>query len=234
MANEERANCTHHEKIEEYHEYALGTCMYCGQVRRYDRLDIRVPPRIVEIGRINGVEVNGIPNRIKESVAVEEKKSDKPEKPAVAREEVVIRDRKWYQAHKKEMIEDLITMGYDAFMEKWKVKWQIVSHLKSDELYKSRVGLGELSVKKEKDPKSSKAKSPKSPKSPPEPLGELPFKIKVISAEDKLISLGTFTVEAASELPAFPSFNDSWPFPVQEKWLEVYLQIRKLELEKKQ
>jgi len=162
---------------------------------------------------------------------VAENESVKSEEPAAAAEDVAVRGKGWYQAHKKEMIEDLITMGYDAFLEKWKVKRQIVSHLKSDELYKSRVGLGELPVKKKKEPKSSKAKSPKSP---PEPLEKLPFNLKVISAENKLLSLGTFTVEAASELPAFPSFNDSWPFPVQEKWFEVYLDLRKLELEKKQ
>jgi hypothetical protein len=23
-------------------------------------------------------------------------------------------------------------------------------------------------------------------------------------------------------MPQFPEFNDSWPFPVQIKWLEVY------------
>jgi hypothetical protein len=29
-------------------------------------------------------------------------------------------------------------------------------------------------------------------------------------------------------LPPFPAFNDSWPFLVQEKWLEVHLEMRKL------
>jgi len=32
-----------------------------------------------------------------------------------------------------------------------------------------------------------------------------------------------------SILPAFPEFNDNWAFPVQEKWLEVYKELRQLE-----
>ena len=35
-------------------------------------------------------------------------------------------------------------------------------------------------------------------------------------------------------LPPFPTFKDFWPFTVQEKWFEVYLELRKLELENKQ
>ena len=214
----------HHWIIESYVEYvSRGTCK-CGAVRFFANDFSKESSKLAEdYNKKEGKEGSGHMVKENESVKLEES--------AVAREDVVVGGRGWYQSHKKEMIEDLITMDYDAFLEKWKVKRQIVSHLKSDELYKSRVGLGELPAKKGKEPKSSKAKSPKSP---PEPLGELPFKIKVISAENKLLSLGTFTVEAASELPAFPSFNNSWPFPVQEKWFEVYLDLRKLELENKQ
>jgi len=214
----------HHWTIENHVRYiSRGTCK-CGAIRFFAN---NFSKEAIELAKqYNEKEgKEGLGHMDKENEPV------KPEEPAAATEDVVERGKGWYQAHKKEMIEDLISMGYAAFLEKWKVKRQIVSHLKSDELYKSRVGLGELPVKKKKEPKSPKAKSPKSP---PEPLEKLPFNLKVISAENKLLSLGTFTVEAASELPAFPSFNDSWPFPVQEKWFEVYLDLRKLELEKKQ
>lgn len=32
--------------------------------------------------------------------------------------------------------------------------------------------------------------------------------------------------EGANGLPAFPEFNDSWPFIVQEKWLSSYVELR--------
>uniref|UniRef100_A0A6M3IRS5 Uncharacterized protein n=1 Tax=viral metagenome TaxID=1070528 RepID=A0A6M3IRS5_9ZZZZ len=41
-----------------------------------------------------------------------------------------------------------------------------------------------------------------------------------------LVSLGTFTVEAASELPAFPAFNDNWPMLTQIEWLQTYRVLR--------
>ena len=181
MPNEERLNCPHYEKIEEFSGFALGTCIYCGQVKRYDRLDIRIPPSIVIIGRFNGAV----------ATAQEEVTS--------SLEKVAGSGRAWYQSHKKDMIEDLITMDYDAFLEKWKIKRQIVSHLKSDKLYKSRVGQTELPVKMERK-------------------------------ENKLLSLGTFTCEAASELPAFPPFNEQWSDYVKTNWFETYQALKGLEV----
>jgi len=218
---------SHHWVIESYVEYvSRGTCK-CGAVRFFANDFSKESIELAEdYNKKEGKEGSGHMVAKNESVKLEES--------AVVTEDAAVSGKGWYQSHKKEMIEDLITMDIDDFYKKWPIKRQVLSHLKSDKLYKSRVGVGELPVKEKKEPKSSKAKSPKSPKSPPEPLEKLPFKLKVISAENKLLSLGTFTVEAASELPAFPSLNDSWPFIVQEKWLEVYLQLRKLELEKKQ
>ena len=210
----------HHWRIKSYVKHiSRGTCD-CGAVRFFANDFSKESVKLVEdYNRKEGKEGSGH--------MVAQIESVKPEESAVVTEEAVVSDRGWYRSHKKEMIEDLITMGNDAFLEKWKVKRQIVSHLKSDDLYKSRVAQTEVPAKRGRKPKHSEVESPKSP---PEPLEKMPFKLKVISAENKLLSLGTLTVEAASELPAFPEFNEQWSDYVKTNWFETYQALKELEI----
>lgn len=116
-----------------------------------------------------------------------------------------------YRKHKREMIEDLIALGNQAFLEKWKVHGSIISHLKSDPLYKSK-----------QDGKAPADKQPEhDTKLPKNDTGKPSLATKV-EKSDHLVSLGTFKVEVANELPDFPAFNPKWKKQVQLKWLEIY------------
>ena len=39
------------------------------------------------------------------------------------------------------------------------------------------------------------------------------------------MSLGKFTVVAASELPPFPDFDSAWPMLTQIEWLKTYKEL---------
>jgi len=56
-------------------------------------------------------------------------------------------------------------------------------------------------------------------------LGEKPHKEKSQPKGNRLVSLGTFTVEAASELPPLPAFNSNWDWMVQLRWLDTYREL---------
>jgi hypothetical protein len=110
----------------------------------------------------------------------------------------------WYKSHKKEMIEDLITMGYDAFLEKWKVKRQIISHLKSDKLYKSKVP----------------AEIPRAEKTNHCHKGPPSLEAVVEGLKPK----------RTKELPEFPEFNEQWTELVKVKWIEAYQALKEVEV----
>ena len=75
-----------------------------------------------------------------------------------------------------------------------------------------------------------KARKPKADKAPRRvhvtetKQEELPSDTKV-SKGNRFLHLGTFTVEEANELPAFPEFNDSWPELVQLRWLDTFKEL---------
>ena len=106
------------------------------------------------------------------------------------------------------MIADLLTMDHKAFKEKWKIKRQIISHLKSDPLYKSRIpgNTHPKKVVKENPIRRTRGSSPS---------------IEQVAEALRRSNNG--------QLPPFPEFNDSWSFMVQEKWLEVYQVLKGLE-----
>ena len=169
----ETTTCIHQEKIEALdHGLQHGTCKICHQVRGYDSRDDHQPPKVIKLGRINGRIVLPSPNDIpslapqeaaelkaaKKAIAAEKPGATEKEKVAdIPTEKPISKGRQWYQERKKEMIEDPIIMENAAFMEKWKVNRQIISHLKSDKLYLERVAPAEtLGVRVSKSKHSGK------------------------------------------------------------------------------
>ena len=252
--------CQHEEKIENVGRgISYGTCSKCDQIRQYDTLNEKNPPKIIRLGRINGVivapkegEIKQLPSEEaaelevarEEGVHIAEQKNEdiatKVEAPGNKRqksskvckecpfyelydeapwcnskrwpsrvpmrlrppyripekEPTDRRGKEWYYAHKKEMIEDLISMGNTAFLEKWKVHSSIISHLKSDKLYKIREGT--------------------LPKPPPE---RKPRRKSVGYGLAAAIPIEPVT---GSLLPAFPPFSDKWTEMVQLRWFDTY------------
>jgi len=167
----EVTTCSHQEKISSMVDgIETGECSICHQVRRYDRREPKAIVEITRLGRIEGKLV--IPNpKEKYHLSAEEtaelleaRKDGKPiSKPATptSPESPVGTGREWYQAHKKEMIEDLLTMDIDAFYKKWPIKRQVLSHLKSDILYRKRIAGREATQelkKGEGEPRQKKVK----------------------------------------------------------------------------
>lgn len=229
--------CHHNENIEKSSDSGveMGECRVCHQVRRYDyRNSPRPVIEVIKLGRINKVIVEPAARDTlnitsKEMAALEAAiKEPTPETKQPARESqrpvtesveppdnigikggVELKEgifhvepqtsRQWYQEHKREMIDDLITWErtmdhkelVGAFVNKWKHKPQILSHLKSDKLY------AKLAAKR-KD--------------------ELVTPIKTDAKE----------VKTATSI-SFPPFDPSMPESVQCKWLESYVEIRRME-----
>ena len=199
--------CVHREMIEEYHQYALGVCTICGQIRRYDRLDSKQLPRIVKIGRINGVQTLERPPK-----EVIEVVKNKPEVDSIAQSELAPAKRKYkarrsprdFEANKEAIVEDYNTLTLKEFFAK-----QHLSYARWTEL-KKKWGV--------------KGKNQRKAKSLPD------VKVAETHRGNPLVSLGTFTVEAASELPAFPTFNELWSDFTKQAWFETYLELKELEV----
>ena len=221
--------CIHLENISNVeHGVEEGICEKCHQVRRYQRDEGKGDKqkrisRVIKLGRIDGMAVIPGPKDIID-VSPEEKaelKAAGDESSAKHASNDIHANpgddtsgpprqpggREWYQENKKEMIADLLVMDKDAFKEKWKVKRQIISQLKRDPLY-TEVSPGNSSSKES----NRKAR--------PVGSGTGSFIQEVSEALGKL---------EKDQLPPFPSFNESWSFMVQEKWLEVYLELRAME-----
>jgi len=242
VSNEERANCPHHEKVEEFHEYALGTCIYCGQVRRYDRLDIRIPPRIVKTGRLNGVEVSVIPNRIKESVEV---KQDKPEKTAIFRNIPEVTDMTQDSdplpvpprpevppgsnlRQKMMLSHDYYESNKDAIIKEWE---QLNRPVKLTRWGITQASLTSLLIRWGLIPKPEK-KSPQKAEaaSSDETLAAGAEKSAPAQTKPNLKYLGTYVVQEDKGMPDFPAFNEEWSDYVKVNWFEAYQALKKLEV----
>lgn len=128
--------CKHKEIIQITNGIEIGTCSICGQVVEYDNGHSTV----TKLGRLNGGvtiphseklrlsagdKVDLAAARVAQYDAGPQLGANKPQTKT-----------QWYRAHKEEMIADLLTMSEAGFQEKWQVKRQIISHLKSDPLYK--------------------------------------------------------------------------------------------------
>ena len=112
----------------------------------------------------------------------------------------------WYRDHKKEMIEDFIVLGKEAFMEKWHVKVQLISHLKSDDLYKRAVAEGRVQAPVPQ--RKPRAESKKRTSAVPARV----TKEKDLPAVKRDIGC----------LPEFPAFDSTWPMLTQIEWLQTY------------
>jgi len=120
--SEESVACRHHERIEEHHHYAIGTCGLCGQIRRYDRFEHKQPPKIIKIGRINGVPTLEHPP--KEVIKVVQ---NKLEVDSIARHETAPVPRKYkarqqplrdYEADKEAILDDYQDLTLKEFYAK--------------------------------------------------------------------------------------------------------------------
>jgi len=206
--------CVHREMIEEYHHYALGTCTLCGQIRRYDRLDDKQPVTIIKIGRIKGVQTMEHPPK-----EVIEVVKNKPEVDSIAQSEPEPVRRKYkarkarqllrdYEANREAILEAYDSLTLIEFYAKWHFSSNTWTKLKREWGVKGKY----------------ERRSPTSPKSLPD------TKAPEVHRGNPLVSLGTFTVEPASELPAFPEFNDQWSDFTKQAWFETYMELKKLEV----
>ena len=212
MPNDERANCSHHEMIEEFHEYALGTCIYCGQVRRYDRLDIRKPPTIIKAGRLNGVITSIIPEKIEESVTVEQSKSVKSGEPAVeahTEEEnstPVPQTRKYrtrtttkffikkLEQNKEQIIKDYYNLTIMDFFKKWGLSSSRWMQTRTQWDVKPKIKRGNITEVKSNE-------------------------------NHTLLTDYNLNISPNNNMPAFPEFDGTWPMATQVAWIEAYKDI---------
>ena len=197
----ESVACKHHELVQEYHHYALGTCKFCGQIRRYDHLDGKSPPTIIKIGRLNGIPV--LEHSSKEVIKVVK---NKPEVDSIAQNEPVATKRKYrarkplrdFEADKEAIVEDYDTMPLKEFYAKQCLGPRSWTKLKK------KWGVNGLSPRKAKSVPDTEVAHP------------------VVGPTR------TYTVKAAGELPAFPEFSDTLPMLTQIAWLETYKALKEL------
>ena len=211
----ETTTCKHEEKIENGDQgIPLGTCSICHQVRRYDTRNPKEKARVIRLGRINGSIVlpgqKDIPELSTEEAAELEAAKKSPVlvhtkgNPGTTDEQSVPpppKERHLLGKYYEENKEAILHDYQALLLREFFRKWQF--HAGSWTKLKRSWGLqGKRPVKK------SKAVS-----NPSRPASRLP-------APDPL--------HTNDQLPPFPAFNDSWPFIVQEKWLEVYQELKKL------
>lgn len=190
------AECQHAENIKATDGIEVGTCGTCGQVTEYDSGH----KTVTKLGRLNSGIV--IPQAEKLRLNAGDKADLKTARVAQYDAGHQLGENKpqtktqWYREHKTEMIADLLALDKAAFLKKWPVKYQLVSHLKSDDLYK-------------KAQEKTKEEPPLVPQFRP--------------ARDPLTS---------PMVSFFPPFDSSWVAEVQVKWLEVFLELSRLERNK--
>ena len=93
------------------------------------------------------------------------------------------------------MLENYYSMKLAEFFKRW--------HISSDKWQKLKKLWGLEGKRKKTKPE----KSPSATK---------------VDKGKRVIFLGTFVVEKASVLSAFPAFDKEWSEPVQLRWLDVY------------
>lgn len=221
---EEAVFCKHHEKIEEFHHYALGTCTQCGQVKRYDRLYYRQPPKKIKIGRINGVPTLTHPK--KESIKMTQNDTEVASTaqldtvakidPAAGLSQEIPSLPKAKQPHIRKRAKKCKKCQFYKIHgdTPWCTSKKCPSRYPPE--LRPPFRSPETAHPEKKAPAQSKAASD--------------TKVTKVNKDNRLVSLGTFTVGVASELPDFPDFDSKWAFPVQEKWLATYLELRTLEV----
>jgi len=204
---------SHRWRIESYVRYvSRGTCE-CGAVRFFaDVIDKEALKLAEHYNKSEGKEGQGhmvIAKAIKEkNPGVGKEDSDPlpvPPRPR-GREQL----RLYFEENKEAILQDYQSLKLKGFYAKW--------HMTSTTWTKLKRDWKLLGKSPRKSTLQKETTKPRRHKGPPS--------IEMVNRALK--------EQGTNHLPAFPEFNDSWPFPVQEKWFEVYLGLRKLELEKKQ
>jgi len=185
----ETTECIHREQMKTGGNHTeIGICQYCEQTIVYDRLNLKSKPTITKLGRVDGKIVFPKPAfdlklcgkdqadltvarmtaaSSKHPLAAEETAGDIPPRPRGDPEA----QREWYKKYKKRLIDELLSLGEEAFREKYPIPRQLFSHLKSDKYYK-KLAEQNPSVP-EAAPKASRAKAPRQ-KAEPSTLHQLP------------------------------------------------------------
>ena len=214
-----KIKCKHNESIVEISRGVThGTCKICGQVRQYDTLVSSEPPKIIKVGRINGIIVpppaeNHLALPTQEAAELRARKRE--EKVAPAAEEHVTGlaatvwrrgnkrklRAKYFEDNKEAILQDYRFLALREFLKKWHIATQAWQKLKL---------LWAVPPKGPGDRYTGPAANKIAPKS------------------ERGRAAGEFKKEV-DQLPPFPAFDNSWPFRVQEKWLEVYQALREQE-----
>jgi len=140
----ETIECKHQTKVTELgHGLELLECTICHQKVQINVDKLAARPIVTKLGRIGDKIV--IPNSNYKLQLLPGDQADLAAAiqgtKAPGKEDARARLKR-YREHKHQMIDDLITLGKDAFLKKWEpmgVKPQIISHLKSDDYYKQKV-----------------------------------------------------------------------------------------------
>ena len=184
--------CVHFEDMTTGENHTeVGVCRKCGRTVIYDRVNPKAQPLITKLGRKDGKIVvptagfntqlsgkdladlrvaNMGPASSKHPMATKAQAPNIPPRPGEDDPEARLL---WYHDHKKEMIRDLLAMEYEAFLKKWGVSRQTVSHLKSDKYYEKLAKKAPPAPSAE--PKAAKAGEPSRADKPKgEKLPQLP------------------------------------------------------------
>jgi hypothetical protein len=172
----ETIKCKHREQIKSAGHYTeIGTCSICGQQTKYPVDKLKEIPTVIKLGRIDGELV--LPNhhykldlnhQDRSDLATAEKEARGKEKETTAQPPKSTSTKEslqFYRGNKAQMIQDLISYGKDSFLQLWKVKPQIISHLKSDKLYKKL--LDQMKTPSPPSPELQKALVDRLPALPP-------------------------------------------------------------------
>ena len=228
----------HRWKIENY-EYGIlkGFCRGCGAVRFYPEAitDKALVQRCEELNKEHGHEFN-FPKQTVTGVGIEamqriNKETRKPKK----KEEMMFTQpvipvkvpdtnglnhqqkgqllKKFYEAHKEEIIEDLEKIGKETTRKRWQIPSQTFLNLRR------AWGLpidGHYAHRKAAKPAENMTKNmPEMKPDNNEIINATAVRIKIESGDEKKLPITPL-------LPSFPPFDSSWKESVQVEWLRIY------------
>lgn len=220
----ELATCAHKEEITDLgHGMQQGTCSRCGQIREYDTYHTGKKPKIIKVGRLNGVPVSTGQADIDESL-----KNNTPLSPNLPYEE------------KKRIAFDAKEIGLKQAGEKYGIPWKTIRawcmtfcYPRTHNSRKIENKMTTEGKKKEKGADNRKrisgctgcnfikqvegilyCTSLKCPSHYPKRLRP-PYRNSFEVRE-------THENKNKEKLPTLPDFNPSWDPIVQVEWLRVY------------
>jgi len=185
-----------------------GECE-CGAVRYFPNdTDKKILKRAEELNQKYGKEGTVAEITSDKSSAI---KSDIPLRPASR-----YKMKRYYDKNKDAILKDLEHLGLKEMCRRWGISqstWCTTQKGKKVGLaVRWGVALPETKQAK-RETKASKSESHKSPSD------------TKVNKGDRLVSLGIFRVEVASELPDFPPFDSSWSTLTQIEWLQTYREL---------